>query len=37
MIPIGKDAFVFFVNKNNPINNITSSQIRAIYSGAITN
>jgi phosphate transport system substrate-binding protein len=37
MIPIGKDAFVFFINKNNPINNITSSQIRAIYSGAITN
>jgi phosphate transport system substrate-binding protein len=37
MIPIGKDAFVFFVNKNNPINNITSSQIRDIYSGAITN
>jgi phosphate transport system substrate-binding protein len=37
MTPIGKDAFVFFVNKNNPINNITSDQIRGIYSGDITN
>jgi phosphate transport system substrate-binding protein len=37
MIPIGRDAFVFFVNKNNSIDSITSSQIRAVYSGAITN
>ncbi|MDR3173198.1 MAG: substrate-binding domain-containing protein, partial [Treponema sp.] len=37
MTPIGKDAFVFFVNKNNQIDNITSSQIRDIYSGNITN
>ena len=37
MTPIGKDAFVFFVNKNNPVNNITSEQIRGIYSGIITN
>jgi phosphate transport system substrate-binding protein len=37
MTPIGKDAFVFFVNKSNPINNISSSQIRNIYSGNITN
>jgi phosphate transport system substrate-binding protein len=37
MTPIGKDAFVFFVNKNNQINNLTSSQIRDIYSGNITN
>jgi phosphate transport system substrate-binding protein len=37
MTPIGKDAFVFFVNKNNPIDNITSSQIRDVYSGVITN
>jgi len=35
--PIGLDAFVFFVNKNNPINNLSSDQIRAIYSGEITN
>jgi phosphate transport system substrate-binding protein len=37
MTPIGKDAFVFFINKNNPVNNITSEQIRMIYSGEITN
>jgi phosphate transport system substrate-binding protein len=37
MTPIGKDAFVFFTNKNNPLNNITSLQIREIYSGNITN
>jgi phosphate transport system substrate-binding protein len=37
MIPIGIDAFVFFVNKSNPINNITSEQIQAIYSGETTN
>jgi phosphate transport system substrate-binding protein len=37
MTPIGKDAFVFFVHKDNPVNNITSSQIRNIYSGNITN
>jgi phosphate transport system substrate-binding protein len=36
MTPIGKDAFVFFVNRNNSINNITSSQIRDVYSGIIT-
>ena len=37
MTPIGKDAFVFIVNIDNPINNITSDQIRKIYSGQITN
>ena len=37
MTPIGKDAFVFFVNKNNRVDNITAGQIRGIYSGVITN
>jgi phosphate transport system substrate-binding protein len=37
LTPIGRDAFVFFVNKNNPIKNITSLQIRDIYSGETTN
>jgi phosphate transport system substrate-binding protein len=37
LTPIGIDAFVFFVNKNNPIENISSEQIQAIYSGEITN
>ena len=35
--PIGKDAFVFFVNKSNPVNNLTIEQIQGIYSGRITN
>ncbi len=35
--PIGYDAFVFFVNKDNPIESLTSEQITAIYSGEITN
>ena len=34
---IGKDAFVFFVNKNNPVNNLTVEQIQGIYSGNIKN
>ncbi len=35
--PIGYDAFVFFVHKNNPIDSLTAEQIRAIYAGEITN
>ena len=35
--PIGKEAFVFFVNENNSIDELTSDQIRAIYHGDITN
>ncbi len=34
--PIGKEAFVFFVNSNNPISNITVEQIKDVYSGSIT-
>ena len=36
-VPIAKEAFVFFVQKDNPIDNLTSEQIRAIYHGDITN
>lgn len=35
--PIGTEAFVFFVHKDNPIENLTSEQIRSIYAGEITN
>ncbi|WP_342558759.1 substrate-binding domain-containing protein [Metasolibacillus sp. FSL K6-0083] len=37
MTPIGKEAFVFFVHKNNPINSLTLEQVRGIYAGEITN
>jgi phosphate transport system substrate-binding protein len=37
LIPIGKEAFVFFVNKENNINNLTIDDIRNIYSGKIKN
>ena len=35
--PIGAEAFVFFVHKDNPIDNLTTEQIQGIYSGEITN
>ncbi len=34
---IGSEAFVFFVHKDNPIDNLTLEQIKDIYSGKITN
>jgi phosphate transport system substrate-binding protein len=37
MTPVAKDAFVFIVNERNPLNNITTQQIRDIYSGRVTN
>ncbi|WP_046213510.1 PstS family phosphate ABC transporter substrate-binding protein [Paenibacillus wulumuqiensis] len=37
LTPIGKEGFVFFVNKNNPVTNLTSQQIKQIYTGKITN
>ena len=35
--PIGYEAFVFFVHRDNPVNDLTSEQIRSIYSGELTN
>lgn len=35
--PIGSEAFVFLVGKENPIENITYQQIRNIYSGKTAN
>ncbi len=37
IVPIVKEAFVFFVNKDNPVDNLTLSQIQNIYSGKIKN
>ena len=34
--PIGKEAFVFFVNAKNPLENIMVEQVRSIYSGETT-
>ena len=36
LTPFCQDAFVFFVNAKNPIDNLTSEQLRGIYSGEIT-
>ena len=36
MIPIGREAFVFIVNKDNPLDGVTVDQIRDVYSGKIT-
>ena len=35
--PIGLEGFVFFVNENNPVSDLTSEQIRKIYSCEYTN
>lgn len=36
-VPIGLEAFVFFVNENNPVGDLTVEQIRKIYAGEYTN
>ncbi len=36
-VPIGKDAFVFIVNKDNPVDNLSLDQIKKIYAGEIKN
>ncbi|WP_294547772.1 substrate-binding domain-containing protein [uncultured Bacteroides sp.] len=35
--PVGLDGFVFIKNKENPVKSLTSEQIKAIYTGRITN
>ncbi len=37
MTPIGQEAFVFFVNVNNPVTGLTVDEIQRIYTGDITN
>jgi phosphate transport system substrate-binding protein len=35
--PVAMDAFVFVVNKDNPVQNLTVEQVRKIYTGEYTN
>jgi len=37
MTPIGREAFVFFVNSKNPVTGLTVKDIQRIYTGEITN
>lgn len=37
LTPIGREAFVFFVNAKNPVNGLTVAEIQRIYTGEITN
>lgn len=37
MTPIGREAFVFFVNSRNAVDGLSSNEIKDIYSGEITN
>ena len=37
LTPIGREAFIFFVNKKNPVAGITVDNIKDIYSGNLTN
>lgn len=36
-VPIGREAFVFLVNANNPVDNLTVDQIKGIYAGTYRN
>lgn len=37
LIPIGREGFVFIVNEDNPVNGLTTEQLRGIYTGKYTN
>lgn len=37
MEPLATDALVFMVNEDNPVDSLTTEQLRGIYSGEITN
>ncbi len=37
LTPIGREAFVFFVNAKNEVNGLSTAQIQDIYAGKITN
>ena len=37
LTPIGREAFVFLVNKNNPVDNLSMQELKDILTGKITN
>ena len=37
LTPIGREAFVFFVNSENPVTGLTVGEVQGIYTGEITN
>ena len=37
LTPIGRESFVFLVNSNNPVDNLSMQQLKDIYTGKITN
>ncbi len=37
IVPVGQEAFVFFVNRKNPVDNLSIDQVRSIYRGEINN
>ena len=37
LTPIGRESFVFLVNTNNPVDNLSMQQLKDIYTGKITN
>ena len=37
LTPIGREAFVFFVNSKNPVDSLTVEEVQGIYTGTITN
>ena len=36
-VPIGRDALVFLVNRDNPLDNLTTEQVQKIFTGEYTN
>ena len=37
LTPIGRESFVFIVNTNNPVDNLSMQQLKDIFTGKITN
>lgn len=37
LTPVGREAFVFFVNKRNDVTELSTAQLKDIYAGKITN